>query len=116
MDIFFLKMYVAAGVASAAAVGALAIDRFRNAPANTCALGAGILPWCMMAVLFHGSNFTALLCGLSVVVSLFLFAMLFYSYNEPGTRRTLAVALATLGMGASLYLGAIVMYPFLVAG
>lgn len=116
MDAFLLKIYVAAGVASAAAMGALVVDRFRNALASTVALAAAVMPWCTMAALFHWQNFTALLCGLSGVVSLFLFAMLFYSYDAPGMRRTLAVTLVTLGTGASIYFGVIVVYPFLVTG
>ncbi|QIF04093.1 hypothetical protein [Roseimicrobium sp. ORNL1] len=116
MDIYLIKIYVAAGVASAAAIGAMVIDRFRNAPANTVALGAALLPWCMIAALFHWPELMALLVGLSGIISLFLFAMLFYSYDAPGRRRTFAVTLATLGLGASLYFGGTVMYPFLVTG
>ena len=116
MDIFLIKIYVAAGVASVVAIRAMGVDRFRNTLASSCALSAAIMPWCMIALLSHWPDLTVLLCGLAVVVSLFLFAMLFYSYNEPGMRRTFSVTLATLGMGASLYLGAIVLYPFLVTG
>jgi hypothetical protein len=116
MDIYFIKIYVAGAIASAAAVGAIVIDRFRNALANTLALGAAILPWCMIAALFQGPRLAVLLAGLSGIVSLFLFALLFYSYDAPGTRRTFAVMLAMLGLSAALYFGGVVIYPFLVAG
>lgn len=117
MDIYLIKIYAAAGVASVAAIGAMVVDRFRNALANIFALGAAILPWCMVAALFQGPGLAMLLVGLSGIVSLFLFALLFYSYDAPGARRTFAVVmLAMLGLAAALYFSGIIIFPFLVTG
>jgi hypothetical protein len=67
-------------------------------------------------MLFLWPFFTVILAGFVCIVPLFLFAILFYTADEPSTRRTLAVVLASVGLGASVYFCAVVIYPFLVIG
>lgn len=114
MEAIILKIFVSAGLASVAALGAPIVDRFRNASAGAFALAAAIMPWLIVAMLYNRSNHIALLLGLSCLVSLFLFATFFYSAGDPGVRRTFAIILITMGICSALYFCAIVIYPFLI--
>ena len=117
MDSALIKLLTAAGVASAAAVFAPAINKFRNVPAGSCALLGAVLPWLLFAVVHRWpiSGSLALL-GLTLFVSSFLFALLFYSVEEASTARTIAIGAMTVAICASIYLCAFLAYGILLSG
>lgn len=109
-----LKIYASAGVASLAAIATCVINRFRNPVACAFATGAAITPWLVIAALWLWNNSCVLLAVLSCLISLFLFAIYFYSADDPSTKRTIAVTLAMLGLCSAIYFSINLIYPFLV--
>lgn len=114
MEPFLIKVYTSAGIALIAAICATAINRFRDVPAGCFALAGGAMPWVIIAMLYCWPNHTAIQLGLPCSVSLFLFALLFYSSEEPGATRNIAIAVAIVGMCAGMAFGGFLGYPFLL--
>jgi hypothetical protein len=117
MDPFLIKIFTTAGIASTAAICAMAIDRFRNVPAGCFALAGAVVPWLVIAILFRWSHFNSVtLVAFFCIVPLFLLAFLCYSFEEPSTTRNIAAA-ATVGGGVSaIIFCAFIAYPFLMRG
>ena len=116
MEPFLLQIYGAAGITSAAAISASAIDRFRIAPAAAFALAGGAMPWINIAMLYHSPNDTALLLGLVSIVPLFLVACLFYSSEEHSTRRNMTCAVTILGLIVGITFCVFIGGPLLLRG
>ena len=117
MDSASIKILTAVGVASAAAAFAPAINKFRNVPAGSCALLGAVLPWLLYAIASRWSiSGSVALLGLTLFVSSFLFALLFYSVEEASTTRTIAIGAMTVAICASIYLCAFVAYGVLLSG
>ncbi len=116
MEVVLFKIFASAGVATVAVITASLINRFRNPLACTFAAGSAVMPWLVIAVLYLWPNRTVLLLGMSCFISLFLFTIYFYSADDPGKRRIMTVAFATLGLCSALYFCAILLYPILAYG
>ena len=117
MDSALIKILTAAGVASAAAVFAPAINKFRNVPAGSCALLGAVLPWLLFAMLYRWPTSSSLaLVGLVLFVSSFLFALFFYSVEEASPTRTIALGVISVAICASIYLGVFVACGILLSG
>lgn len=115
MEPALLKMLTTAGVVSLAAVCAPIINAFRNVPAASCALLGAVLPWLMFAMLYRWPTFGSLaLLSFALIVSSFLFAIVFYAAEEPSARRATALAAMIVAACAAIYLGVLVGYPLLL--
>ena len=116
MDPYLAKIYATAGIASTAAICASALNRFRNVPAGSFALAGGIVPWIIIAMLYHWPNAAALFLGLVIIGPLFLVAFVFYSYEEPTAMRNVAAAVTIVGMSAGITFSIFLGYPLLLQG
>ena len=117
MDSALIKLLTAAGVASTAAVSAIAINKFRNVPAGSCALLGAVLPWLLYAIASRWSiSGSVALLGLTLLVSSFLFALVFYSAEEASITRTIAIGAITVAVCVSIYLCTFIAYGILLSG
>ena len=116
MEPFLIKIYTTAGITFATAICATTINRFRNVPAGCFALAGGTMPWVIIVMAYRWLNYTAVLLGLASIVSLFLFALFFYSYEEPGAMRNIAIGVTIVGMCAGITFGVFFGYPLLLGG
>src|SRR4051794_37578367 len=99
MEPLLVKIYATAGIASAAAICAPAIDKFRNVPAGIFALGGGIVPWLVIAMVFQRSRFTGFpLTPPLCIGPLFVLSFLFYSFVESSATRNTAAAITVVGL------------------
>lgn len=119
MEPYLVKIFSAAGITSAAAICAAAINGFRNAPAGSFACAGGIVPWLIIGTLFlfhPGSRLPApALLGLFSIGPLFILALVFYSSEESSMSRNLSLAASGVGAGAGICFAVILGYPFLLS-
>ena len=118
MDSALINFLTIAGVVSTAAVCAPIVNRFRNVPGAICAIVGALLPWLIFATLCYWRTSTALalaLVGLAFITSSLLFALLFYSVEEPGATRAVTLAVIGVAICAWGYLAVLVAYSLLLA-
>jgi hypothetical protein len=104
MELAAVALYGTAAVASAAAIVAMAIDRFCKIVADLVALVAGAAPWMFFLAWHHyipGSNAVWTL-GTFGSCPLFLLAFFLYGVGKHAKRQAIAAGASLVGVFAGL--------------
>ena len=104
MELAAIAILGTGGIASAAAIVAAAINRFRKVAAGSFALAAGIVPWLFFAMWHNWIPSSTVLSTISIFGSgpLFLFAFFLYGLGERTPMRGVAAGASLVGMFAGI--------------
>ena len=104
MELAALAILGTGGIASAAAIVAVAINRLRKVAAGIFALAGGIVPWLFLAMMKGWIPSSSLLSVVGIFGGgpLFLVAFFLYGLGERTPRRGFAAGASLVGMFAGI--------------